>query len=305
MGAPISNVRRFSFAATLIAATALSGTFLASPGFAAPDANPKGPRTGGVPGWLGVALDKAEGATGAGVRVTHVVRTSPAEIGGLHDGDRIIDVSGVTCTEPSCVTRVVSSNPPGSTVVLRVRRGNDVLSLSFTLQVRPSPDDILRREHQGSFAPEIASVAPSPAPEAQPRLGNAPASLKALRGNVVLLDFWATWCGPCRITIPMLNALSARHAATGFRVVGVSTESTERVATFAAMERVSYGLLVDRTAEVTARYHVTSFPSMFLVDRRGVVRNIWVGVPDAADLETRIKALLDEKVSPTPGEGTP
>lgn len=98
----------------------------------------------------------------------------------------------------------------------------------------------------------------------------------------------------------MLNSLGARYLATGFRVLGVSTESAERVATFAAMERIGYGLYLDRSGDITGRYHVSSFPSMFLIDRRGVVRNIWVGVPDSADLESRIKALLAERADDKP-----
>lgn len=251
-----------------------------------------------VPGWLGVALDKnTSGATG--VRVTHVVRTSPADDAGLREGDLIIDLEGVVCAEPSAVTRLVSSHPPGSIVPLRIRRGGALMILSPKLQVRPAPDELLRREHQGRFAPEFTLDSPENSDAGAPvRLGNAPASLKDLRGNVVLVDFWATWCGPCRTTIPMLNAFSARYVSTGFRVLGVSTESAERIATFAAMERVTYGLFVDRAGDITRRYGVTSFPSMFLLDRRGVVRHVWVGIPESAELELRIKALLDEKVDP-------
>lgn len=275
---------------------------------AAPDVAERARASQAAPGWLGVALDKVLDGSG-GVRIAHVMRGSPADEGGLREGDRIVDVSGITCVEPSCVTRVVSSNPPGSTVVLRVRRGSDVVSVSVKLQARPSESELLRREHQGRFAPELASPLAAPASpsasaaagDAGPlRLGSAPASLKALRGSVVLVDFWATWCGPCRITIPMLNSLGARYLATGFRVLGVSTESAERVATFAAMERIGYGLYLDRSGDITGRYHVSSFPSMFLIDRRGVVRNIWVGVPDSADLESRIKALLAERADDKP-----
>ena len=102
-------------------------------------------------------------------------------------------------------------------------------------------------------------------------------ALRSLRGKVVLLDFWATWCGTCWSAIPTLNAFQAKYAKQDFTVIGVSVDDAQTVATVPTFTRshvVTYPIAVaaNGNAPVVRSFGVKSFPTMILIDKRGVIR---------------------------------
>ena len=224
---------------------------------------------GGAPGWLGVAMEPG-GGTPAGVGVRHVVRTSPAEKAGVKEGDRIVKVDG------GGVARAVD----GKEVALKV-----------TLEPRPTADEMLRMDHLGAVAPAWKNVAP---------VGGAPKSLADLRGRVVVLDFWATWCGPCRLVAPRLSSLQARFGAQGLSVVGITTDEAEVAAAFAQRTDMKYPTVVDTQGDTSRAYGIGSLPSLFILDKRGVVRDVAVGFDPSHDaaVEQLVKTLLAEPAPP-------
>jgi len=123
------------------------------------------------------------------------------------------------------------------------------------------------------------------------------ASLSELRGKVVYLDFWASWCGPCRISFPQLEALRDELGARGFEVLAVSVDESEADArAFLAELPVSYPVVLDNEGSTPARYGILGMPTGYLIDRAGVVRLVHQGFrrSDGERLRAAIIELLGE-----------
>lgn len=239
--------------------------------------------------WLGVEMGTTTGAT---VPVKHVVRGSPADKAGIKDGDEIARVDGNAVASPNDVTRLVSAHSSGDKVDVVVHRGAAPLTISVTLAPRPSADDILRMEYVGTFAPSITGLVAAS--------GVLPASMNALRGRVAVIEFWATWCGPCRMTMPVLDAWQSKYGAQGLSVIGVTTEPAQMAATFATQIGIHYSIASDQTSAASTAYGVRNIPTLFVIDKRGVVREVSIGYDPAtnAQIEQLVQRLLAETVVP-------
>ena len=122
-------------------------------------------------------------------------------------------------------------------------------------------------------------------------------ALAQLRGQVVYVDFWASWCVPCRISMPALDALYAKHRARGFTVVGVNQDvSVADAERFLKKVPVSFPLARGGDEAAAKAFDVKAMPSGYLVDRKGVVRRVHRGftAETAAELENELEALLKE-----------
>jgi peroxiredoxin len=113
------------------------------------------------------------------------------------------------------------------------------------------------------------------------------------KGKVVLVEFWATWCPPCRESIPTLEKLHTQYAARGLVILAVSVDegSWDSVKKFVAEHKMTYPVLKG-TDDVTQKYMVRLIPSMFLVDKEGNIKKQFMGGGNDDKLEQEIKALL-------------
>ena len=128
--------------------------------------------------------------------------------------------------------------------------------------------------------------------------GPALLSLDSLRGKVVYLDFWASWCGPCRLSFPQLEQLRQELGPRGFEVLAVNVDEFEPDAQrFLEEVPVSYPVVRDAAGETPRSYGVPGMPTGFLIDRAGVVRLIHQGYrkSDGASLRNAITELLGEE----------
>lgn len=119
----------------------------------------------------------------------------------------------------------------------------------------------------------------------------------SLKGRVSYVDFWASWCGPCRISLPAIDAIHQELQGRGFQAIAISVDVVEEDATdFLARYPVSYPVLLDASGKVGKTFAVNGMPSGYLVDRSGQVRAVHVGFRkgDEVALREEILALLAE-----------
>jgi peroxiredoxin len=121
--------------------------------------------------------------------------------------------------------------------------------------------------------------------------------LSDLRGKVVFLNFWATWCGPCREEMPSMEALQRRFKDQGLEILGVNCqESPREVSSFMADQNLSFETALDQSGEIGGTYGVSAIPTTFIIDRKGRIIFRVVGSLNWADprILSAFDALLRE-----------
>ena len=142
---------------------------------------------------------------------------------------------------------------------------------------------------------EAAEAGQSAPPFSLPTAKGDSVSLDKLRGKVVYVDFWASWCGPCRRSFPWLNEMQQKYGGRGFVAVGVNVDKKRADADrFLALIPASFTIVYDEAGTAPNAYDVKGMPSSYLIDARGKVAFVERGFLDEhkADLEQRIAALV-------------
>jgi len=148
-------------------------------------------------------------------------------------------------------------------------------------------------------AADLKDLAPRPAAALKlPILDGGSMDLRQLRGRVVLVNFWATWCPPCRKEMPSMNRLNQLMQGHPFAILGVNAgESAEAVHAFLMQTSVNFPILLDEEGTSLKPWQAFVFPTSYVVDKQGRVRLGLVGSIewDAPETVARIEALLAEK----------
>lgn len=136
-----------------------------------------------------------------------------------------------------------------------------------------------------------------PAPEVTlPTLAGEQTSLSSYKGQVVILNLWASWCVPCRAEMPVLQKLYEANRERGFVVLAVNStvqDSAIDAQNFATENSLTFPVLLDLDGSVSRRYLLQALPSTFIIDREGVIQSVIIGGPASeAALQSKIEALL-------------
>ncbi len=117
-------------------------------------------------------------------------------------------------------------------------------------------------------------------------------SLSDFRGKVVFLNFWATWCPPCKEEIPSLKKLQVTYRKKGLVVIGIASDrSLKQIKNFLKKHALNYTVLIDSDIKITHKYKVFALPTSFLIDRRGRIVKKFIGAFQFNDKE--IKEIID------------
>jgi len=131
-------------------------------------------------------------------------------------------------------------------------------------------------------------------------------NLEQLEGKVVLIDFWASWCGPCRQEMPVLQALHEKYAAEGLVIIGVNIDSSrKKMDRFLERAPVDFRIVHDPKLVIASRYEPPTMPSSYFISRGGRIRYLHKGFSkeDAPGFDARIKTLLAEPSTRSVAEG--
>lgn len=165
-----------------------------------------------------------------------------------------------------------------------------VLGIAWTL---------VSRQPSGSQLADLRPAARQgfPAPDFTLQLlGGGQTTLSELRGKAVLLNFWASWCGPCRLEMPAIEKVYESHRDLGFAVVGVNMTSQDSASGLAAFVKefgISFPVALDPDATASRLYTIGALPTSYFIGRDGVIRSVIVGGPmSEALIQSRVEDLL-------------
>ena len=231
--------------------------------------------------WIGLALEDGEG----GARVRQVMENSPGQRAGIQAGETVVAIDATPTPNPAAVIKAVLASGVGKKIALHVldtRRQRRTVPI--VLETKPDSGEIQRGGLIGKPAPDFEPLV---------QAGAKLPKLSALRGQVVLIDFFATWCGPCVAMMPHIQSLHERLGTKGLKVMGISTEAAPVVAGAAETFHVTYPLAADVSETISRNYRVYALPTMVVIDRQGIVREVSIADPEAAD--AAIEAALRAK----------
>jgi len=125
-------------------------------------------------------------------------------------------------------------------------------------------------------------------------------SLSGYRGKLVLLDFWATFCPPCRVELPFLQELAAKYRSSGIVLLTITRDNPEKIRNFLKENGLNITVLLDNDGEATQNYKTFLIPQVFLIDRKGTVQKVMLGLQSKEVMEREIKNLLGGTPAPEP-----
>lgn len=239
----------------------------------------------GSDGWLGAALSEGR-PDQPGALVKAVVPRSPAARGDLRRGDLIVSADGTAVSSVHGFIRWVRERPAGSRIRLGVNRNRATRLIAVELTGVPSDDDLLRMQFVGLPAPELQELALVQGP--------LPASLSALRGQVVVVEFWASWCAACQALVPLLNGWLTRYGDQGLSLIAISVESADESRLAVRQLGIEYTAASDESLATSKSYHGSALPTLFVIDQSGTVQDVMVGysTPRLVQLEALIARLV-------------
>lgn len=157
------------------------------------------------------------------------------------------------------------------------------LILMFTFLFSPILEELIASISLGQEAPDFTLMS----------IFDEQITLSDYRGKAVLLDFWATWCGPCEKEIPELSKLNSKYGEIGLVIISINLrENKSAVKSYAEKKGMNWITVIDPDGKVAEKYGVTAIPTLVLVDKHGVIASIYIGLTPESILASKIESIL-------------
>jgi thiol-disulfide isomerase/thioredoxin len=248
-----------------------------------------------IKGWLGVRFQESDQNTSESlgfdtslIEVNLVVTGSPAAHYGVLSGDVFSHVDGIRVEKKENFIAQIQGKGAGEIIRLtRVRTNEEkkIEEVKVMLGPRPAERELQKNMFIGQKATSFSYI------DFETRKKR---SFVPEKGKVVLLDFWATWCGPCLMSMPDLGSLHNKYADRGLEIVGITDESEAKIRPVARRYKIPYILGSNKSYDAFQAYSVQALPTAYLIDTEGVIQEIFIGGGHTAELEKKILTLLPE-----------
>ncbi len=212
--------------------------------------------------WIGISIARGS----KGVLINGVIKGTPAEKAGFEVGDEILRVDGKPIISSDQLIDFVHAKGVGSALAIDLVRHGKELKKNLRLEVQPDMRDMMRKLYVGNPAPAFEVLALD---------GNRTIKSESLKGRVVLLEFWATWCPSCRAALPLIHELAKNRK--DLVVLALTEEELPDVQEFVAKKDFAFTVVRDPKRKISLDYHVSSVPTFFLIDQEGIVRQVELG----------------------------
>ena len=231
--------------------------------------------------WLGVTFKKTTFENHLALNVVGVHPESGCFGAGMVSGDLIVGVQGKPLTDMAQIQSAVAGGKTGQKIKIEIVREGKKKPLTVSLTERPDDISSLTGSAIGS---KIAEFGANFYKNAEKRKEKPQATL---------LDFWATWCGPCRKTLPVLESVYKKYSSKGLEIIGISSEDLNTLNAFYSQAHASpYPLYRDAKQDLWRRYGIHAVPTLMLLDKDGYIKRVWSGAPSEYMIEQILKEVL-------------
>jgi thiol-disulfide isomerase/thioredoxin len=218
---------------------------------------------------------------GGGVELRAVFPGSPAATAGFGRGDVIVRLNDEVIDSTQEFVGLVGALGSGTTAGFW--REGATEATSVTLGALPPDFEQPITLLGGQDLPDVAITALD---------GTTPVAIPDGTGRPTLLDFWATWCGPCVRAIPELRALRSRYSDDQLAIVSISDEPASDVSSFLTQQSMPWTVAIDAIREANDVYWITSYPTLVLLDGSGRIVEVAAGANGIERIETALQSLL-------------
>jgi thiol-disulfide isomerase/thioredoxin len=233
--------------------------------------------------WLGIEVDAT---VPGGVKAKRVIKSTPAERAGLQDGDLITSIDAEKVKSREELMAVLRAKGVGTKVLVNFLRKEKAEKRELKLEILPDMLDLAKAQLIDK---------PSPAFEVKAIQGGKAIKRADLLGKVYILEFWATWCPACRAAAPFISKWAAAHPS--IPVIGISDEEASVIEAFVKREKLGYQFATDPSGKIQGDFAMGSIPAFILIDKKGFVKDISVGVGEYLETFLNNADALDKKKS--------
>jgi cytochrome c biogenesis protein CcmG, thiol:disulfide interchange protein DsbE len=214
--------------------------------------------------WIGISLDQGY----KGVLINGVMPGTPGDEAGLAVGDEVIAVDSKKVTNPNEFGSTVRSFGVGAFIELHLLRKGVAQTKRIKLAARPDTLEMLNKQLLGK---------PLPAFNLKPISGGTSGASESFKDKVMLIEFWATWCGPCRLTHPRLSEFARANKDKALVVIGISDEDEATVRGYIKKEKLDFLMLNDPSHATQEKFFIMVLPTFVVVNKKGMIVSTGVG----------------------------